>query len=116
MPSARSSAAHHGCGGDHHSRTGRRRTDVTTSQDGTILVDGEGRTLYLFVADQGSASVCTGDCATAWPPLIVTEKPNAGTEITAGEIGTTTRAAGTTQVTYYGHPRYYFAEDTAPTR
>ncbi|WP_198145372.1 hypothetical protein [Frankia sp. EAN1pec] len=86
--------------------------DVSTSQFGTILVDGGGRTLYLFEADRGSASVCSQDCATAWPPYVVSQVPEAGSEVTASEIGTTTRVDGTLQVTYHGHPLYYFAKDT----
>jgi predicted lipoprotein with Yx(FWY)xxD motif len=81
---------------------------------GTALVDGAGRTLYLFEADTGSMSTCTGPCAQVWPPVPVQD----GLPATAGAahaalVGTTQRADGTRQVTYNGHPLYYFAGDKA---
>ncbi|WP_084284528.1 COG4315 family predicted lipoprotein [Solirubrobacter soli] len=78
---------------------------------GTFLVDGKGRTLYLFQKDKTSTSRCTGDCATAWPPLLTTGKPTAGGTVKKGLLGTTKRADGTTQVTYNHHPVYLFAND-----
>lgn len=78
----------------------------------TILVDGKGRTLYLFAKDTGTSSTCYGPCASAWPPLLTTGKAKAGTGVTASLLGTTTRKDGKTQVTYHGHPLYYYAADT----
>ncbi|MFH8475824.1 hypothetical protein [Streptomyces sp. NPDC018000] len=78
---------------------------------GTILVDGKGRTLYLWEADTTSKSTCSGDCAKAWPPLIVSGKPVAGKGVKAGLLGTTKRSDGNKEVTYNGHPLYYFAGD-----
>lgn len=78
---------------------------------GQILVDGKGITLYLFVADKGSASSCYTACAQIWPPLLTTATPQAGTGATASLVGTTTRTDGTTEVTYAGHPLYYFVQD-----
>ncbi|MCU1345296.1 MAG: hypothetical protein JWL70_1562 [Acidimicrobiia bacterium] len=72
-----------------------------------ILVDGQGRTLYLFEKDQGTTSACTGKCAVAWPPLQGTATAGAG--IDASKLGS---ANG--QVTYNGHLLYYFAADKAP--
>lgn len=83
------------------------------SADGQILVDGSGRTLYLFEADTSSTSTCNGACAAAWPPDTTAGKPNS-TGVTASLVGTSTRADRTTQVTYKGHPLYYFAGDSKP--
>jgi predicted lipoprotein with Yx(FWY)xxD motif len=81
---------------------------------GKILVDGKGRTLYLFEADKGKSSMCDGACASLWPPLTTTGKPTAGAGISAAKLGTTKRADGTTEVTYNGHPLYTYAADQAP--
>jgi predicted lipoprotein with Yx(FWY)xxD motif len=88
---------------------------VGTAQSslGTILVDAQGRTLYLWKADTGTSSTCTGACASAWPPLLTKGAPKTTGSAMAGKVGTTKRADGTTQVTYAGHPLYTFAEDTA---
>lgn len=80
---------------------------------GKALVDGKGRTLYLFEADKGGASTCTGACAAAWPPDTATGTPQAGSGINQALLGTIKRPGGTTQVTYNGHPLYYFAADTS---
>ena len=77
---------------------------------GKVLVAANGRTVYLFTADQGKKSACSGQCATAWPPLIATE-PTAGHGVKASKLGTTKRRDGRLQVTYGGHPLYYFVED-----
>jgi len=78
---------------------------------GTILVDGQGRTLYLWDADTGSMSTCSGACAQAWPPVLTRGAPSAGSGVQASLLGTTKRADGTTEVTYHGHPLYTFAGD-----
>jgi len=84
---------------------------VASSSLGSILVNSTGRTLYLFKADVGAKSACTGACATAWPPLLATGKPTAGTGLTASKLATITRSDGTQQVTYNGHPVYLFIKD-----
>ncbi|HEX4188032.1 MAG TPA: hypothetical protein VHY83_09060 [Solirubrobacteraceae bacterium] len=81
---------------------------------GTILVDSQGRTLYLFTHDSGSTSACAGECASAWPPLTSSGAPTATSGANASLLGTTKRADGTTQVTYHGHPLYRFVKDTSP--
>jgi predicted lipoprotein with Yx(FWY)xxD motif len=79
---------------------------------GPVLVDGEGLTLYLFTPDTGTESTCYDACASAWPAL---EGPaTAGDGIDAGELATTTRTDGSVQVTYFGHPLYFYAGDGAP--
>jgi predicted lipoprotein with Yx(FWY)xxD motif len=84
---------------------------VRTTKLGRVLVDGSGRTLYLFEKDKGGKSACAGACATGWPPLMTSAKPKAGHGIQAKLLGTTRRASGT-QVTYSGHPLYAFAGDS----
>jgi predicted lipoprotein with Yx(FWY)xxD motif len=78
---------------------------------GTFLVGPNGRTLYLFEKDKTKKSTCSGDCAKAWPPLLTTGKPKASGSAKASLLGTTKRSDGTTQVTYKGHPLYYFIQD-----
>jgi predicted lipoprotein with Yx(FWY)xxD motif len=87
---------------------------VAKSSLGSILVDSSGRTLYLFKADVDDKSACAGACASAWPPLLATGKPTAGTGVTASKLGTITRSDGKRQVTYNGHPLYTFIKDTKP--
>jgi predicted lipoprotein with Yx(FWY)xxD motif len=87
---------------------------VANSSLGSILVNTSGRTLYLFKADVGGTSACTGACATAWPPLLATSNPTAGTGLTASKLATITRSDGNRQVTYDGHPLYLFVKDTKP--
>jgi predicted lipoprotein with Yx(FWY)xxD motif len=84
---------------------------ATNGSLGKILVDSQGRTLYLFQADKGTKSACTGACAVAWPPVRASGKPVAGSGITASKLGTTARSDGKPQVTYNGHPLYTFAND-----
>ena len=88
--------------------------DTKTGSLGTFLVDAKGRTLYLWDADHGSKSSCGGACAQAWPPLTTTSTPKAGGKAKASLLGTTTRSDGSREVTYAGHPLYYFAGDTHP--
>ena len=93
--------------------------NVSESADfGPILVDGEGISLYLFMADtqNSGASTCGDDdgCAEEWPPLVTDGDPVAGEGVDAAMLGTITRDDGTTQVTYNGWPLYLFEEDTAP--
>jgi len=78
-----------------------------------MLADAEGRTLYLWEADQGDQSACDGPCAQTWPPLTTDGKPAAGDGIKADLLGTSKRADGTLGVTYAGHPLYYFSGDQA---
>lgn len=87
--------------------------NVATTSLGQILIDAEGRTLYLFENDTGTTSTCTGQCATNWPPLLATGTPTGGLGVEASKIGTTTRSDGGTQVTYNGHPLYRFSGDSA---
>ena len=82
---------------------------------GSVLVDGDGKTLYIFTPDAASAgkSVCNGDCAAAWPPLLGDAAPTLGTGLEADDFTTITRDDGATQIAFYGMPLYYFAADAA---
>jgi predicted lipoprotein with Yx(FWY)xxD motif len=89
---------------------------ITTADGpaGTYLTDSAGRALYLWVADSPGKSTCSDACAQAWPPLISTSAPAAANGVDASNIGTATRPDGSKQVSYDGHPLYYFAGDTGP--
>jgi predicted lipoprotein with Yx(FWY)xxD motif len=84
---------------------------VRKTKLGRILVDAQGRTLYLFMKDAHGKSACAGACAKGWPPLLTSGKPKAGKGAEAKLLGTTVRKSGT-QVTYAGHPLYMYAGDT----
>ena len=79
---------------------------------GNILVDSQGRTLYLWQKDSGTKSACSGACATAWPPLRASGKPTAGSGANASSLGTTPRSDGKPQVTYNRHPLYAYQGDS----
>jgi predicted lipoprotein with Yx(FWY)xxD motif len=83
---------------------------LRTTKVGKVLVAANGRTLYLFTADKRKKSTCYGKCARYWPPLIGA-KPTVGMGLKASLVGTTKRKSGKLQVTYGGHPLYFFAQD-----
>ena len=89
-------------------------TVITTasSSGGAFLTNSSGRAIYLFLADSKNKSNCSGACASAWPPVTTTGAPTASGSTQASDLGTITRSGGTKQVTYDGHPLYYFAGDT----
>jgi len=80
---------------------------------GMALVDEDGKALYLWEADKNGTSTCTGPCAAAWPPVTTSGAPLAGNGVDKALLGTVKRSDGTEQVTYNGHPLYYFVGDTA---
>jgi predicted lipoprotein with Yx(FWY)xxD motif len=83
------------------------------SELGTILVDGDGNTLYMFMPDNKGPSTCTGGCLAAWPALPGPAVAGEGAD--ASLLGTAARPDdGTQQVTYAGWPLYHFANDAAP--
>ena len=87
---------------------------AASSKLGMVLVDGSGRTLYLFEKDQPNRSACTGACVAAWPADQSSGTPKAGSGVKASLLGTITRSDNTTQVTYNHHPLYYYAGDSQP--
>lgn len=88
---------------------------ASNSPHGMIVTDAKGRALYLYIPDKGTKSTCYGQCASAWPPLTTTSSsPSAGPGLKQSLVGTTKRTDGTTQITYGGHPLYYFSGDHGP--
>jgi predicted lipoprotein with Yx(FWY)xxD motif len=83
---------------------------TASSSGNTFLTNGSGRAIYLWAKDTGGMSACSGACAGAWPP--VTGTPTAAGSAKASDLGTITRSDGSKQVTYDGHPLYYFAGDS----
>jgi predicted lipoprotein with Yx(FWY)xxD motif len=85
---------------------------AASSKLGMVLVDGSGRTLYLFEKDQPNQSACAGACVAAWPVDQSSGTPKAGSGVKASLLGTIKRGDGSTQVTYNKHPLYYFTRDS----
>ncbi len=81
------------------------------SEFGTMLYDTTGQPIYLFTAESDDRPACYDDCAADWPPVLTTGEPRGTADVSAGLLGTTDRADGTTQVTYAGHPLYYYAHE-----
>jgi predicted lipoprotein with Yx(FWY)xxD motif len=97
-----------------HPAADRGTLTVKASRFGRILFDGRGFVLYGFTADGRNRSNCRGACAAAWPPLIVSTRPRAGTGANARLLGTTRRRDGRLQATYAGKPLYYYVGDRRP--
>jgi predicted lipoprotein with Yx(FWY)xxD motif len=114
-----------GCGGGDDEATaapvpprttsgGPATVGVANTSLGTILVDSKGRTVYLFKKDSGTTSACSGDCASAWPPVPASGEPTVGGGANGSLVGTTARSDGKPQVTYNGHPLYLYQGDQKP--
>jgi predicted lipoprotein with Yx(FWY)xxD motif len=89
----------------------------TISGLGRILVDGGGRTLYMYAPDHQGRSTCYAVCARQWPPLLLppgVRRPVAGRGINAALLGTVTRTGGAVQVTYNRWPLYLYQADVQP--
>jgi predicted lipoprotein with Yx(FWY)xxD motif len=91
----------------------KAKTQITLepSDFGKVLWDGKGGALYLFTADTGEESTCYGECAVEWPPFYARGRIAAGPGVNPKLIGRTTRTDGRRQVTYAGHPLYYWYRD-----
>jgi predicted lipoprotein with Yx(FWY)xxD motif len=101
-----------GCGGAiPSSNGGPAMVKLTATKHGRFLTDAQGHTLYLFLKDESGESYCTGACAAVWPPLETSSMPRGSAGLDAAALGTTKRDAGALQVTYHGHPLYYYAAD-----
>jgi predicted lipoprotein with Yx(FWY)xxD motif len=113
--SSSGAGAPYGGGGPTSTSGGQSGTATVTADStslGMILVDGNGRTLYLFAKDQPNQSACSGACVAAWPVDQSSGTPKAGSGVKAALLGTIRRGDGTTQVTYNHHPLYYYAGDS----
>ena len=108
-PAGTSPAAAAGASG-----SGATVISTASSSGNTFLTDGSGRAVYLWVKDTGSTSNCTGACAGAWPPVMATGTVTAAGSAKSSDLSTTTRSDGSKQVTYDGHPLYYFSGDSGP--
>ena len=91
--------------------TSGARLKVRATHYGKAVFGPSGKVLYVFSADSRK-SHCYGACASAWPPLVTRGKPIAGPGVRATLLGTTRRRNGKLQVTYNGHPLYYYVGDT----
>lgn len=95
---------------------GPARVQVRNTSLGRIIVDGHGRTLYMFGGDHADKSRCTATCAHLWPPYTTTGRPTSGPGAKRSLLGVTHAADGQSVVTYRGHPLYRFIKDTGPGR
>lgn len=102
-----------GCGGAIPSRQGASGVKVTSNDLGKFLVDAQGHTLYLFERDDTSDSYCYGACAAVWPPFEADHAPQALAGVPTSALGVFKRDDGEMQVTYMGHPLYYYAADAS---
>jgi predicted lipoprotein with Yx(FWY)xxD motif len=80
---------------------------------GNVLSDQSGKILYLYTPDSATKSACSGECLSQWPVVTTKTTATAGSGVTASKLATLTRSDGTKQVTYNGHPLYYYAGDSA---
>lgn len=88
-------------------------TIITTgnSQFGPMLFNDKGQAIYIWELEESPTAECYGDCAALWPPVLTDGAPRASGDVKSELLGTTTRTDGTTQVTYNGHPLYYYAHE-----
>jgi predicted lipoprotein with Yx(FWY)xxD motif len=93
--------------------TQRTGTVVTTADSdyGRMLFDKSGQAIYLFDRERSSRPRCYGACAEAWPPVLTKGEPRATGRTKQRLLGTTSRSDGSSQVTYAGHPLYYYAHE-----
>jgi predicted lipoprotein with Yx(FWY)xxD motif len=109
-----SSSSGSGSGSSPSSGSGPAQVATHGSGQTGFLTDGSGRSVYLFESDHGMVSTCNGACVSAWPPLTTSGQPTAAAGARTGLLGTITRSDGSKQVTYAGHPLYYYAGDAQP--
>ena len=81
------------------------------SEFGPMLYDASGQPIYLFTAESGARPACYDDCAEDWPPVLTKGAPRGKADVRARLLGVTRRTDGSTQVTYAGHPLYYYAHE-----
>ena len=93
-------------------RGGRGAVVTTSGSDyGTVLVDDRRQAIYLFDLEAGRSPRCYGACAAAWPPVLTTGEPRARRQVRGDLLGTVRRRDGSRQVTYAGHPLYFYAHE-----
>lgn len=87
------------------------KVGMAKGSEGTYLT-ASGRAVYMWVADSSGSSSCSGQCAKVWPPLTTSSTPSATGGVAASDLSTISRSDGSKQVTYKGHPLYFFVTDT----
>jgi predicted lipoprotein with Yx(FWY)xxD motif len=87
---------------------------VAKTKLGRILVNGRGRTLYLYMKDRGAKSACSRRCSQVWPPATVSGAPTAGPGVAAAKLTTMRGADHRRQLVYNGHPLYTLTADIRP--
>lgn len=112
-PDRSGSAAEQATAESERSQPRARGTVITTggSAYGPILYDSDRQAIYIWQPEDSAKPRCYGECAIAWPPVLTDAAPVAKGDVAAGKLGTTRRGDGTTQVTYNGHPLYYYADE-----
>ncbi len=97
------------------SQKGAMGTTITSgdSEFGPMLFNDKGQAIYIWELEESANAECYGDCAEAWPPVLTDGTPHATGSVIDDLLGTTTRTDGSTQVTYNGHPLYYYAHEGA---
>jgi predicted lipoprotein with Yx(FWY)xxD motif len=91
------------------------RAKVVSSDFGRVIADGKGEAFYLFDKESSKTPRCYGECAEVWPPVLTKGKPVAAAGAKQSLLGTTRRKNGKLQVTYAGHPLYYYVDDSPGT-
>jgi predicted lipoprotein with Yx(FWY)xxD motif len=91
------------------------RVKIVSSDYGSVIADGKGEAFYLFDKESSKKPRCYGACASVWPPVLTKGKPVAGSGAKQSLLGTTKRSNGKLQVTYAGHPLYYYVDDSPGT-
>ncbi|MEZ5077702.1 MAG: hypothetical protein R2725_09685 [Solirubrobacterales bacterium] len=89
--------------------------EVIDSDFGRVIADADGEAYYLFDKEQSPESECFDECAEAWPPAVTQGEPKAGSGADQALIGTAERPNGEVQITYDGHPLYYYVDDSPGT-
>lgn len=87
------------------------RVVASDSEFGPMLFDSTGQAIYLFDVERTPTPRCYDDCAVAWPPVLTDGAPLAGKGVNGSLLATSKRTDGTVQVTYNGHPLYYYAHE-----
>lgn len=91
------------------------RVEIVSSDYGRVIADGKGEAFYLFDKEDTKKAECYGACASVWPPVLTKGRPVADKGIAQNLLGTTKRGDGKLQVTYAGHPLYYYVDDSPGT-
>ena len=94
-----------------HSPPDGTAIELGDSQFGPVLFDEAGQAIYLFDKETAGQSRCYGECAVEWPPVLTDGEPEAQGGISQGKLGVVDRRDGTRQVTYNGHPLYFYAHE-----